>query len=132
MANFGSPQAVLHANDAQIAWEQPKASLANESVIREAAAQSGHMRILIEDTAGGAPGLIHVRDTRPPVSELARPAFTLSATTPVHEALTQVQNASEQLAIVMKDNQFIGVVTLSDILRRVLPPELITMQPTST
>ncbi len=101
--------------------------------VREAAARSGHMRILVEDSTGGAPGVVHVRDTllEPldrPVTDLSRPAFTLSATTPVYEALGLIRGESEQLAAVMHEGRFIGVITLADVLRRVLPMELTTQK----
>lgn len=102
---------------------------ATASHVQEAAARSGHLRILVEDLDGGIPGVVHVRDTlleslERPVSELTRPAFTLEAGTPVYEALAQIRAAGEQLAAVMHHGRFVGVVTLSDVLCRVLPREL--------
>jgi CBS domain containing-hemolysin-like protein len=90
------------------------------------AARSQHLRILIDQPTTNQPGVLHVRDTllepdTRPVSELARPAFQLQADTPVYEALTQLRNAKEQLAAVTENHRVIGVVTLSDVLRRVLP-----------
>ncbi len=90
------------------------------------AAQSQHLRILVNGPTAGGVGVIHVRDTLlersdQTVAELARPAFQLQAGTPVYEALSQLRSAKEQLAVVMEDDRFIGVVTLSDVLRRVLP-----------
>ncbi|MEX5299525.1 hemolysin family protein [Kocuria sp. CPCC 205292] len=104
--------------------------------VQEAAARSGHLRILVEDPGSGAPGVVHVRDTllEPPdrpVRDLARPAFVLEADTPVYEALAQVRAAGEQLAAVMQHGRFIGVITLSDVLRRVLPRELTEEKHTS-
>lgn len=96
--------------------------------VQAAAARSRHMRILV-DGRGDTPGVVHVRDTllEPsdrPVRELARPAFTLDADTPIYEALAQMRNASEQMAAVLSDGRFIGVITVADVLRRVLPAEL--------
>lgn len=104
-------------------------SRATVADVQEAAARSAHMRILIEDSDGGAPGVVHVRDTlleplARPVGEIARPAFVLSASTPVYEALARIRGASEQLAAVTADDRFIGVITLSDVLRRILPLDL--------
>lgn len=75
------------------------------------------------------PGVVHVRDTllEPPgrpVRELSRPAFVLEADTPVYEALARIRQAGEQLAAVRHDGRFVGVIALSDVLRRVLPLEL--------
>lgn len=94
--------------------------------IRAAGAQSGHMRILLAGAQGGPPRVVHVRDTlvEPPdrpARELARVAFILPAGTPVYEALARMRGASEQLAIVMHGESFVGIVTLADVLRRVLP-----------
>jgi CBS domain containing-hemolysin-like protein len=95
------------------------------------AARSQHLRILVDQPTIDRPGVLHVRDTllepgTRPVSELARPAFQLEASTPVYEALTQLRNAKEQLAVVTENQRVIGVVTLSDVLRRVLPASIRT------
>ncbi|MFI7484151.1 CNNM domain-containing protein [Kocuria sp. M1R5S2] len=105
--------------------------------VQEAAARSGHLRVLVTAPDGGTPGVVHVRDTllEPlgrPVRDLARPAFALEADTPVYEALTQIRAAGEQLAAVMRHGRFVGVITLSDVLRRVLPRELTTERHTGT
>lgn len=94
--------------------------------VQAAAASSGHLRILVDAPGGGAPGVVHVRDTllqpkERPIGELSRPAFTLPADTTVADALTRFRQESEQLTAVMEDGRFLGVVTLSDVLRRVLP-----------
>ncbi|MFE7629678.1 CNNM domain-containing protein [Kocuria sp. NPDC057446] len=97
--------------------------------VQEAAARSGHLRVLVEDADGGTPGVVHVRDTlleplERAVRGLARPAFVLEADTPVYEALARIREVGEQLAVVLHDGRFVGVITLSDVLRRVLPREL--------
>lgn len=94
--------------------------------VRAAALASGHLRILVLGVNGLKPLVVHVRDTllepedRPAI-EVARRAFVLSAKTPVYEALSRMRGASVQLAVVKKDGRLIGVVTLADILKRVLP-----------
>lgn len=94
--------------------------------IHAAAIQSGHLRVLVLGTKGIKPSVVHVRDallepaTRP-AHELARRAFELDAKTPVYEALARMRNASVQLAVVMNEGRMVGVVTLADILKRVLP-----------
>lgn len=99
---------------------------ATVSDIQAAAARSGHMRILVELDAGAGPGVVHVRDTLleapdRPVRSLARPAFVLQSGTPVHEALASMRKASEQLAVVMDGARFVGVMTVADALRNLLP-----------
>nr|WP_269808905.1 CBS domain-containing protein [Enterovibrio nigricans] len=56
-----------------------------------------------------------------PAREVARNAFVLDSKTPVYEALARMRAASVQLAVVSKNGKMIGVVTLADILKRVLP-----------
>ena len=95
--------------------------------VQRAAAASGHMRILVGDQSV-RPRQVHVRDTlreptEAPVAPLAREAMTVDAQTPAHEALRRMRSASEQLAVIVRDGSFVGVVTISDILRRVLPGE---------
>lgn len=94
--------------------------------VRAAALESGHLRILVMGDDGATPSVVHVRDTllEPDarrVRELARHAFVLDAQTPVYEALARMRESSVQLGIVMGPNGVRGVVTLADILRRVLP-----------
>jgi CBS domain containing-hemolysin-like protein len=78
--------------------------------------------------------VVHVRDTlleppHRPVRELARPVFVLEAGTPVYEALARIRAAGEQFAAVVHEDRFVGVITLSDVLRRVLPRELAADRP---
>ena len=94
--------------------------------VRTAAIQSGHLRILVLGTEGIQPSVVHVRDTllEPETRfahELAREAFVLDAKTPVYEALARMRKSSIQLALVVSADRLLGVVTLADILKRVLP-----------
>jgi len=94
--------------------------------VRAAANQSGHLRILVLGAQGATPSVVHVRDTllepdARAAKELARPAFVLDAQTPVFEALARMRKSSAQLAVIMSNGQMRGVVTLADILKRVLP-----------
>ena len=99
---------------------------ATVGAVQRAAAQSGHMRILVGDPGPGIPGVIHVRDTLldaldSPAAPFVRSALTLSGETPVYEALAQMRATSQQLVVVVDDGRFLGVVTLSDVLPRLLP-----------
>lgn len=94
--------------------------------VHAAAVQSGHLRILLLGPHGATPSVVHVRDTllepaTRPAHELARRAFVLDAQTPVYEALAHMRKARVQLAVIMSDGRLRGVVTLADILKRVLP-----------
>jgi CBS domain containing-hemolysin-like protein len=93
--------------------------------VRAAAVRTGHLRILVgrdPDT----PRVVHVRDTLlepddAPADPFARPAFVLEATTPVHEALRTMREQSIQFAVVTRAGRLVGIVTLADLIRRVLP-----------
>lgn len=94
--------------------------------VRAAAIQSGHLRILVLGAEGVATTVVHVRDTllepeTRPAYELAREAFVLDAKTPVYEALAQMLKSSVQLALITSGDRLRGVVTLADIVKRVLP-----------
>jgi CBS domain containing-hemolysin-like protein len=101
-------------------------STATVADARAAALASGHMRILMLGDDGELPRVVHVRDTLllpddQPAMECARPAFVLEAPTPVYEALGRMRGASVQLAVVMDNNEVRGIISLADILKRVLP-----------
>lgn len=95
--------------------------------LQRAAMESGHLRILVRG-ADDTPGVVHVRDTLleradRPVGELARPALALGIGTPVHEALAAMRRNGEQLAVVMDGSKFVGMLTFSDAVKRLLPRE---------
>ncbi|MDZ7909185.1 MAG: CBS domain-containing protein [Gemmobacter sp.] len=74
----------------------------------------------------GPPTVVHVRDTlllpdAQPAADIARRAFVLDAQTPVYEALALMRESSVQIAIVMHNDAVCGIITLADILKRVLP-----------
>jgi len=101
--------------------------------VQATARRTGHLRILIDDgDDDGLPGVVHVRDTLlaaadEPALMFARAAYRIEAGTLVHEALTMMQADSVQLAIIMRGTEMVGVVTLADVLRHVLPPVVATV-----
>lgn len=112
----------------------PTAVAADATVaqVQDAAARTDHMRILILDESGHgrdglrAPEVVHVRDTllepgEAPARPLARAAMCLGRETPVYEALAQARERSEQLMVITEGRKFVGVLTVADILRRILP-----------
>lgn len=101
----------------------PQATVAD---VRATGLQSGHMRILMTVSGNRLPSVVHVRDTlllpdSQPAAGIARPAFVLSAQTPVYQALARMRESSVQIAIVMHNDAVCGIITLADILKRVLP-----------
>lgn len=117
------PVSALVARDVKPTYATPTATVAD---IRAVATRSGHMRILLLGADNMAPAVVHVRDTllledTQPAIESARPAFVLEAATPVYEALASMREASVQFAVVMEKGAVSGIITLADILQRVLP-----------
>lgn len=99
--------------------------------VQAASAESGHLRVLLD---GGEPRYVHVRDTlvheaSAPVGDLDRAALQLDGAVPVYEAFARMRRESEELALVTRDGARVGVVTVADIVRRVLPLSSHTGQP---
>lgn len=117
------PVEALLVADVEPTQVRPDATVAD---VRAAALESGHLRILVVGDDGATPSVVHVRDTllepeSRPAIELARDAFVLDAQTPVYEALARMRESRVQLAVVMGASGPRGVVTLADIIKRVLP-----------
>ena len=113
--------------DSLVSSDDPTSVPSNATVadVHEVAMASGHLRILLQ-TEGGAPEVVHVRDTllaapQSAAAATARPAYVIAAGTPVYEVMSRMREASIQLAVVMDGERMLGVVTLADVLRRVLP-----------
>lgn len=93
--------------------------------VQDATRASGHLRILL-GAGHDVHGVVHVRDTlgspdEAPAAALMRPAFTLASDTPVSTALAQMRESRNHLAVVRDGDRVVGVVTLSDVLRRLFP-----------
>jgi CBS domain containing-hemolysin-like protein len=94
--------------------------------IRAVSRESGHLRLVVGDPGARPVGVVHVRDTltRPAATtaeELMRPVLTLAADTPLHDALTAMRARRNHLALVVDGPEFLGLVTLQDLLDRLLP-----------
>ncbi|NMN94987.1 CNNM domain-containing protein [Antrihabitans stalactiti] len=95
------------------------------ATIRAASHRSGHLRLLVTG-ADGIEGVVHVRDTlrasAPTTArDLMRPVLILTPDTPVYEALRIIRDARSHLVVVQDaDQRSLGVVTLSDILERLM------------
>ncbi|MRX44750.1 CNNM domain-containing protein [Agromyces kandeliae] len=106
----------------------PTAAPADASVgdVRAAALASGHLRILLDDGTGRMGEVVHVRDTLlaadgEPATDFGRPAFRVDSATPAYELLRRMREQQVQLAVVERDGELLGVVTLTDVIQRVLP-----------
>ena len=99
-------------------------SAASVADVQSAAASSGHLRILVG--AGPTSRVAHVRDTllsepTAPAAAIARTALAVTPGTTAHEALTRMRRERVQLVIVVDADRLIGVVTVDDLLREMLP-----------
>lgn len=99
---------------------------ADAAAIRAAARESGHLRLVVGDADGRAVGVVHVRDAlavpaATTAGELMRPVRTLPADLPIHDALSAMQAERNQIALVESDGAVVGLVTLHDLLDRLLP-----------
>ncbi|BDB60355.1 MULTISPECIES: hemolysin family protein [Rhodococcus] len=93
--------------------------------IRETAHRTGHLRLLVRAN-GHVDGVVHVRDSLQAApgttaAELMRPALTIDAVTPVYEALTTMRETRNHLVTVTENGRIVGLITLSDVLARLLP-----------
>jgi CBS domain containing-hemolysin-like protein len=70
--------------------------------------------------------VVHVRDALAvpegtTAGELMRPIRTLPADLPIHDALSAMQAGRNQIALVESDGAVVGLVTLHDLLDRLMP-----------
>jgi CBS domain containing-hemolysin-like protein len=99
---------------------------ADAAAIRAAARESGHLRLVVDDGHGHPVGIVHVRDALAVAAgttagDLMRPVHTLPADLPIHDALSAMQAGHNQIALVESDGAVLGLVTLHDLLDRLLP-----------
>lgn len=97
------------------------------AVIQETARRTGHFRLLVR-TNGHVEGVVHVRDSLhaeegTTAADLMRPVLSLDAATPVYEGLGTMRETRSHLATVTADGAVIGLITLTDVLSRLLPTE---------
>ncbi|SDT04555.1 Hemolysin, contains CBS domains [Nocardioides scoriae] len=98
------------------------------TAVREVTRTSGHLRVLVRQ-GGRVLGAVHVRDTMQEpddraAGEVMRAVAHLETETTLHEALTTMRQLRQHLAVVEDDGVPVGVVTLTDIVRRLFPVEL--------
>lgn len=109
--------------------DQEVASVPANSTIGDVQAESrrsGHLRILVRDKKDQISHVVHIRDTLQvpldkPVKKYLRPVFRTSAETPLHEMLQSMKEAGVQLALVSHQGGMQSVVTVKDVIKRILP-----------
>jgi CBS domain containing-hemolysin-like protein len=98
---------------------------ATAAEIRAESRRSGHLRLLVAEPGQRPVGVVHVRDAlnrdAGTAAELMRPVVTLDAGTPMHDALRAMRDRRNHLALVESDGDLLGVVTMQDLLDRLLP-----------
>ncbi len=92
--------------------------------VREISTRTGHLRILVASQEQLI-GLIHVRDVlvadpAEDIDRFVRPLLVLDPGLPAYQAVAQLRQTRNQLAVVGTAAAPIGVITISDILQRVL------------
>ncbi|MGW0158394.1 hemolysin family protein [Mycobacterium sp. NPDC003323] len=99
---------------------------ATPAAIQAESRRTGHLRLLVRDDADIL-GVVHVRDTvqaGPQVraADLMRPALLLEAATPAYAALRTMRETRSHLVVVTDDaGAMLGLITLTDVLERLLP-----------
>jgi CBS domain containing-hemolysin-like protein len=91
--------------------------------IRETSRESGHLRLIVRD-AGEPVGFVHVRDTlgrEGTARELMRPVLRLASDISVYQALATMRETRGHLALVEDGTELLGLVTLQDLVDRLLP-----------
>lgn len=94
--------------------------------VQEESRRSSHLRILVRDKNDVISHVIHVRDTLQvpldkPVKKYMRPVYKTSADTPLYAMLQSMKQAGVQLALVEHPGSLQSVVTVKDIIKRILP-----------
>lgn len=90
--------------------------------------RSGHLRVLVGLKAGELTHVVHVRDTLTAnkgekVSRYMRPAFQVSHEEPVYAMLQRMKHQGVQLAVVNLEDGSQFVLTIKDVIERLLPQD---------
>ena len=97
---------------------------ASPEAIRALSRESGHLRLLVTGAGGRPVGVVHVRDALTgavSAAAIMRPVPTLDAGTPLHDALGAMRDGRTHLALVADGDELLGLVTMQDLLDRLLP-----------
>jgi CBS domain containing-hemolysin-like protein len=93
--------------------------------IRDVTRETGHLRLVVRD-GEELVGVVHVRDALAAAPEtcardLMRPVLTLPADEPAYAALRTMRERRSHLALVRDGDRLVGLLTLQDLLDRLLP-----------
>ena len=93
--------------------------------VHEQARASGHLRVLVGNRHAPT-GVVHVRDTLTardddPVAPFVRDLHRLDGSTTVLEALSELREQGTQIALVVREGASPAVVTIADLLSRLMP-----------
>ncbi|WP_017580394.1 hemolysin family protein [Nocardiopsis valliformis] len=105
----------------EIAWVAPDAGVEE---IKRVSRESTHLRLVVMEQDEPV-GVLHVREaltspTDTTAADLMRPVLTLSAATPMYAAMGIMRDSRSHLALVEEEGELRGLVTLQDILDRLL------------
>jgi CBS domain containing-hemolysin-like protein len=94
--------------------------------VHETSQATGRLRILVRDDGGRLTHVVHVRDTLTsdpgtPIRGFMRPCFLVESQTPVYEMLEKMKAAGVQLAIVNDRDGKQHVISIRDVIARLLP-----------
>jgi CBS domain containing-hemolysin-like protein len=97
---------------------------ADAAAIQAMSQLTGHQRILVSED-GAVAGVVHVRDSlraEPDASarDLMRPVLRLPTEAAVYRALALMRQTRNHLALIVDDDDTVGVITLTDVLQRLL------------
>ncbi len=93
--------------------------------VQDATQRTGHLRVLMGHGTD-INRVVHVRDTLmhprgANAAQFARPLFTMPADTTLHAALATMRRTRNHLVLVTDRERTLGVMTLADVLARLLP-----------
>ncbi len=105
------------------------ATNADVGEIQTVSRDTGHLRLLVRTGDDDIVGVVHVRDSlaAPPqtvATDLMRPVLRFDTGVPVYEALRVMRETRNHLALVAAPDSgvaIVGLVTITDVLHRLLP-----------